>query len=204
MKLEDPRFIKSLVEVSHVEFQSYDFFHRHLICTSGLGQKILGYTAAEYRKLSENYYKSIIHPDDWHLVVKNVEDLMHSAHGEVLDMTVRICKANGKYVWIYVRKMVTERDKQGKPSTVTSVIEDITDFIELQDKLNEKVQQLDAISYRNSHTVRGPVTSIIGLVDLIEEESITSQHNKQVFDYLKLAIRKLDTVIREINDLSSP
>jgi signal transduction histidine kinase len=144
----------------------------------------------------------VIHPDDWPNVREYLEKLIHSAPGEVLDMTYRVRRIDGVYLWIYSRKMVTDRDKDGNPCTITTILEDISDFIQLQDQLQEKVRQLEAISYRNSHEVRGPVASIIGLVDLIEEKEITSAHNKQVFTYLKDAILKLDKVIHEVNDLS--
>jgi hypothetical protein len=44
------------------------------------------------------------------------------------------------------------------------------------------------------------VASIIGLVDMVEEHGITSEHNRQILSYLKEAIMKLDEVIHQIND----
>jgi hypothetical protein len=51
--------------------------------------------------------------------------------------------------------------------------------------------------------LRGPVASIIGLIDLFEEKDIISSHNLQIFNFLKQAIEKLDVVIHEINDISN-
>jgi len=48
--------------------------------------------------------------------------------------------------------------------------------------------------------LRNPVASIIGLINLIEEKNITSEHNLEVFGYLKQTIGKLDEIIRDIND----
>ena len=61
--------------------------------------------------------------------------------------------------------MVVERDEKGYPSTITTVAEDITDMIDLQDQLREKIRLLESISYKNSHMLRSPVASIIGLIN---------------------------------------
>ncbi len=53
---------------------------------------------------------------------------------------------------------------------------------------------------KNSRLLRSPVASIIGLIDLVEERGIASEHNKRLFEFLKKAIMKLDSVIYEIND----
>jgi len=198
----ESEFLKSLIEVSHVEFQSYDFQLHKIICSSGVAEKILGYTTDEFYKLSLNFYEGLIHPDDKQKMQEAVDKIIHSAKGEIVEMTARFRRADGKYIWIYSRKIVSERDEQGNPSLITTVAEDITLVIDTQDKLREKVQQLESISYKNSHQIRSPVASIIGLINLVEEQDIASQHNLEVFDLLKQAIEKLDTVIHEINDIS--
>ncbi len=194
--------LRSIIEVSHVEFQSYDVQRHQLICSSGLAQKILGYTKEEYFKLSRDFYKDLVHPDDLQKVHNNIDKLIHSAKGEIVENTARYRRSDGNYIWLYTRKIISEWDEKGNPSTITTVAEDITDVLQLQDQLREKVEQLEAISYKNSHLVRSPVASIIGLVNLIEEKDITSEHNMQIFHFLKQAIEKLDSVIHEINDLS--
>ena len=194
----DRKFIKSLIEVSHIEFQSYSFYHKKLIFTSGFSKKVLGYTTKEFNVLSQNFYEGIIHPDDQGLLHEKIEELKNSLPGQVVEMTARYLRADGVFIWIYSRKMVTSRNKQGYPCTLITVAEDITNFIDLQQELKEKVDQLEAISWKNSHLVKGPIASIIGLVNLIEEEEITSQHNREVFDYVKQVLQKLNTVIQQI------
>ena len=92
---------------------------------------------------------------------------------------------------------MTETDEDGNPCTFVTVAEDISNLVKLQNELSLKAHQLELISWKNSHMVRGPIASIIGLVNLIEEE-ITSPHNRQVFEYIKQVLEKLNSVIREI------
>jgi len=195
-------FFKSLIEVSHIEFQSYDFHRHKIVFSSGMAEKILGYSKEAYYKFSEDFFKEIVIPEDRPQVQEAVDKLIHSAKGEIVEMTARFRRADGEYIWLYTRKIVSERDEKGYPSLITTVAEDITFVIDTQVKLKEKVQQLESISYKNSHQIRSPVASIIGLINLVEEQDIASEHNLQVFELLKQAIEKLDSVIHEINDLS--
>ncbi|HWZ15573.1 MAG TPA: PAS domain-containing protein [Mucilaginibacter sp.] len=195
------KFLKSLIEVSHIEFQAYDFQRHELIFSSGLGQRILGYSKEDYEKLSRDFYEKLIHPDDIPIMHQAIEKLIHSSPHEVIEMTARYRRSDGNYIWIYTRKLVSERNKKGEPRTITTIAEDITVMIQLRDELREKVELLESISYKNSHLVRSPVASIIGLINLIEEKDIISAHNMEILNYLKDAIEKLDAVIHEINDI---
>lgn len=195
-------FLYSVFEVSHVEFQAYDLNDHKLLFSSGLAHKILGYPVGEYFQLSNNFFEELIHPDDRNKVRETVDRIYASKQDVIVEMTVRLKKHDGNYIWVYSRQMVTERDPRGAPSTIVRVSEDVTKFIELQDQFRQKVEQLKTISYKNSHLLRSPVASIVGLISLVEEQGITSEHNIQIFRYLRQAIEKLDTVIHEINDIA--
>ncbi|HVV55172.1 MAG TPA: PAS domain-containing protein [Mucilaginibacter sp.] len=194
------KFLRSVFEVTHIEFQTYDLANHRLIFSSGVVHELLGYSEDEYQKLSQDFYKNIIHPDDRPLVERAVDKIKHSKKGDVIEMTVRACKSDGDYIWVYSRQMIYERKDSSGICTIIREVEDVTTLVELQNELEQKVEQLKIVSYKNSHLLRSPVASIIGLVDLIEEPGITSDHNRQIFHFLKEAITKLDDVIREIND----
>lgn len=196
------KFLRSLFEVSHVEFQTYDFNKHKLIFSSGVACKMLGYTKREYFKFSHDFYKELVHPDDQKKAGDVIDKLIASKEGQIFEMTVRARKRDGDYIWIYSRQMVCERDAKGNVRIVIRETEDVTEFIKVQNTLKEKVEVLQAISYKNSHLLRNPVASIIGLINLVEEQGITSEHNREIFDYLKKAIVKLDDVIHEINDIA--
>ena len=196
--------ISTFIDVSHLEYQMYDFFHRKIICSSGLAQNVLGYTEQEFVKLSNNFYETLIHPDDLDTMKKTVDIIINSSQGEIIENTCRFKKSDGSFIWVYTRKTVLERDSNGNPSIICTIAEDITEIIILENKLKEKIKQLNDISWKNSHLLRGPVATIIGLVNLIKESEITSQHNIQIFSYVKQAIEKLDLVIHEINEDAKP
>lgn len=194
------KFLHSLFEVTHVEFQTYDILNHKLLFSSGVVQQLLGYTPDEYLKLSEDFYKNILYPDDLKIVEATVEKLLQAKNGQIVEMTIRLRKHSGDYIWVYSRQMIYEKNPVNHICTIIREVEDVTQLVELQQELKAKVDQLKIVSYKNSHLLRSPVASIIGLVDLVEEHGITSEHNRQILYYLKEAIIKLDEVIHEIND----
>lgn len=201
MKL-GPKFLHSLFEVAHVEFQTYDLSSHKVVFSSGVARQLLGYTEQEYAKLSSGFYKSIIHPDDLQKVQQTIDNVIQSKNGEVIEMTVRLRKKDDSYIWLYSRQMVYERNEGDGAFTIIREVEDVTKLVNLQQELEAKVAQLNLVSFKNSHLLRSPVSSIIGLVSLIEENDIISEHNRQVLHFLKETITKLDNVIHEINDIA--
>lgn len=196
------KFLHSLFEVTHVEFQAYDLSNHKLIFSSGLAHRLLGYSEEEYSKLSKDFYKSIVHPDDLNKVRETIERVSQAKKGEVIEMSVRLRRSDGNYIWVSSRQMILDKSPDNHICTIIRECEDITQLVELQDQLEEKVEQLKVVSYKNSHLLRNPVASIIGLVDMIEEQGINGEHNRQILHFLKEAITKLDTVIHEINDVA--
>ena len=194
------KFLHSLFEVTHVEFQTYDILNHKLLFSSGVVQQLLGYTPDEYLNLSEDFYKNILYPEDLKAVQNTIDKLLQAKNGQIVEMTVRLRKHDGNFIWVYSRQMIYEKNPVNHICTIIREVEDVTQLIELQVELKAKVDQLKVVSYKNSHLLRSPVASIIGLVDLVEEHGITSEHNRQILYYLKEAIIKLDDVIHEIND----
>jgi PAS domain S-box-containing protein len=201
MKTSD-KFLRSLFEVSHVEFQTYDLSNHKLIFSSGMLSKILGYSPEEYNRHSSDFYKELIHPADRQKVLDHIQKICYSSQGQIIEMTVRVRRIDGQYIWVYSRQMVMERNIHTGACVIIREVQDVTEYIKLQDALERKIEQLQVISYKNSHLVRSPVASILGLVNMIEEQGITGEHNMQVLSYLKKAIEKLDGLIHEINDLT--
>ena len=194
------KFLRSVFEVTHVEFQAYDISNHKLLFSSGVVCKLLGYSKAEYFNMSTDFYKSIVHPDDFNKVQQTIEDIPKAKAGDVIEMTARARKRDGNYIWLYSRQMIYEKDRNCHTCTIIREVEDVTRLMELEGELEEKVKQLRIVSFKNSHLLRSPVASIIGLVGLIEESGVTGEHNKQILHFLKEAITKLDEIIHEINN----
>ena len=193
-------FIKAIIEVSHVGFGSYDLRKDQLNFSSNLAQKILGYSPEEHQRLSRHFFEKIIHPDDQERIHQVIEELKRAQDGEIVSSLIRYLRADGHYVWIYIRRIISERDSEGQSLTVAGVLQDVTEHVDIQEKLRESIRTLEDISYKNSHEIRSLVATILGLTNLIDEKSLLHDFDQGYFHHLKLVVKKLDQVIYEIND----
>ena len=57
---------------------------------------------------------------------------------------------------------------------------------------------LKEIAWIQSHKVRGPLASILGLVSLFDTNEITGEHNTEILEKLRTAAADLDNVIKEV------
>jgi signal transduction histidine kinase len=66
---------------------------------------------------------------------------------------------------------------------------------------------LSDIAHIQAHEVRGPVSAILGFVQIFNYDDPTDPGNKQVMEWIGVTAEKLDTVVRNVvskeNDLRS-
>jgi hypothetical protein len=70
-------------------------------------------------------------------------------------------------------------------------------------KLNRELirqnEQLQQFLYITSHNLRGPVATLLGLVDLVERDENLSAHNLSMVESIDKTVHRLDTVIQDLN-----
>lgn len=74
-------------------------------------------------------------------------------------------------------------------------VRDVSERKDSEEKLKAKNQELSTYVYRTSHDLRGPVASVIGLVDIAKQELAD---NKTAFEFLNMiekSSKKLDDVL---------
>lgn len=197
-------FIRSVIHVAHVDFSSYDLKNHALVYSSGLAAELLGYSEEEMFHFSENYNDEILHPDDLDRMHKKWEELQSSSPGQIVEAIARYRRKNGGYIWGYTRKMVSDWDNDGKPIKVTTVAQDITELVSIQSELEERVAQLEKISFLNAHELRGPVASILGLTNLMSREGMIGEYYSEMLNHLTRTVTKLDGVVTELVKSSQP
>ncbi len=82
---------------------------------------------------------------------------------------------------------------------VLCVSYDITRFITIGHLKDEYINQLEELAFATSHIVRQPLTSILGILQLMEYDAISPTDLKEVLSALKQQIGNFDTRTRELN-----
>lgn len=138
-----------------------------------------------------------VHPDDKKYFKTSWKELLQNGHS-IFEYQIIHKDGSKKYI---KNEAVLRRDKNGAPQFINGFARDVTvQKMQLQEiqKQNEMLQE---IAWIQSHMVRGPLATILGLVDLFDQES-ASPNNADVIKYLKIAANQLDSVIHDIVDKS--
>jgi PAS domain S-box-containing protein len=77
---------------------------------------------------------------------------------------------------------------------------DITHKKKAEEGLLEKIDQLREVSFLNSHAVRKPIASLLGLTNLVKQELIKPEEFRDVAMLIHNCSLELDAVVREVNN----
>jgi len=191
-----------LFKVSPVGINIVDLENRQLVHTSQWVINHIGYSEAEFLSLSENLFEAIIHKDDREAQLRAYQRLIDEPSILFTECNLRYRKKNGDYVPALVRFSVLDVDEYNKPRYALTTALDISEILELRERLNAELRKMDIISYKNSHELRGPVATILGLIQLIDYHGLGDGISVEIINALRDTVRKLDSVIGEINEHS--
>lgn len=76
---------------------------------------------------------------------------------------------------------------------------DVTNEKQNQEGLLEKIDQLKEVSYLNSHAIRKPIASLLGLTQLITQDMVNETEFKSIASLMQECSNELDEVVREVN-----
>ena len=118
-------------------------------CASGMiihnvhWKEMLGYTGEE-TIISFDWWKGQIHPDDVSLAKERYR-AHTSGRTPVLDMTCRIRKADGTWVWMRTIGRVIERDEHGTPLRISGINQDVTKRKQAESAIREREEKFREI-----------------------------------------------------------
>ncbi len=107
----------------------------------------------------------------------------NSINGYIPDIEVRIApikNANGEVVGVSCYRR------------------DIKRLLKMQNELKQKNDNLKIIAWTQSHKLRGPLATMKGIVDFLNQTNLDDYHKKQMSMHLKEKLDEMDNVIHEI------
>ena len=94
-------------------------------------------------------------------------------------------------------------DRDNKVVGVSCFARDITEQRKHLLRIEEQNTALREIAFIESHKVRGPVSTIMGLVQVFNHEHNTKEENEEIIEGILNASYQLDLIIREVVRKSS-
>ncbi len=174
-----------------------------LVLVNDAMESTLGYTKEELlnRNLSSISVNEDM-PENWALRRK-----LLSGETDHFQMNKRFLHKNGN-VRHTLLKASLMRNSLGRPTHFLGQVVDITDLKKAEEALTRQNQELakinaelDRFVYSTSHDLRAPLTSLLGLLNLMEGEPLSGDA-REYLRMMRTSIGRMDAFIGEITDYS--
>jgi PAS domain S-box-containing protein len=153
---------------------------------------ISGYSEDELVGSNHNIVNSNYHDKEFWINMWRTIATGSSWRGEIRNKS-----KDGSFYWVdtFIYPFIS---KSGKPLEYFSVRNDITKKKGYESEIFHQNELLAEIAWKQSHEMRRPVASILGLLQLIQSEPTFSDHQKEVLERLKCSVTELDQQIKLI------
>lgn len=94
------------------------------------------------------------------------------------------------------------RNDAGEPILVKGTIQDVSELRNHMLKVELQNKKLRKIAWLQSHRMRSPVATILGLTDLLNENDPSDPVNTEIIRNIRDLAHKLDTMIHEVDTLT--
>ncbi|WP_189702513.1 PAS domain S-box protein [Subsaximicrobium wynnwilliamsii] len=152
---------------------------------------------------SREAFLSFVHPDDRPKVVSSMDEA-YSLYEDSL-IQFRFIRKNGAKGYAS-SEWKFEFDDQGNPLYLYGILRDLTkekkaerERVKMISDIVQRNSDLEQFSYMVSHNLRAPTANIIGFADILQDDSISSQEQKELLQGLSASVKGLDTIIKDIN-----
>jgi|GEM_PF-3106839 len=195
----------SAMEISKVAWWEWDLISGKLLYSSN----IYDFTKWEDQKYGDNIrqFLKYVHKNDKANLIKKMRDVSIRRQ-YYFEENFRLLCGDNKYRWMLCKVLILENNNHEQPSFIKGVLMDINDWKKSQKKLKSKNKQLKKINkeldrfvYSVSHDLRSPISSSLGLIELMSGVN----EDDTIAEYLQMqekSLVKLDMFIRDIVDFS--
>lgn len=161
-------------------------------------KSMLGFDDPEINNNIDEWYQRV-HPDDLQSCLNEIQKHLKE-EVPVYSKIYRLkCKDDG-YKWILDRGKVFERDKLGNPVRMIGTHTDLTDRIELEQKLMQLNADKDRFLQILAHDLRSPFTSLLGFTELLLE-NFRKYDEEKIEHHLTLIKQTLTKTFRLLEEL---
>ncbi|MGI2153685.1 PAS domain S-box protein [Shewanella oncorhynchi] len=152
----------------------------------------------------EHWYRRV-HPDD----IANADAKLKAAieGTQQYDPIFRVVRTDGSIRYVQAAAQV-ERDKQGNATKVVGINLDITERQQVEETLKNAKLEADAASAAKSaflanmsHEIRTPMNAVLGMLQLIQHTSLSSQQQDYI-NKTQIAAKSLLGLLNDILDFS--
>lgn len=195
LKLKNERLLDA-ERTAKLGYGTWDIYRKH-IDISEMAYQIMGIpegTVITYDKLA-----SQIHPADLRFVEDSIQKNLRGRQFQQFYFRVLTDRMMVRH--ILVRGEVV-RNAAGQAITVKGTIQDVSEIRRHLQHIEQQNKRLKKIAWVQSHRMRSPVATILGLSDLFNFDDPSDPMNAEILGSIKEMTGKLDEMIHEVDDLT--
>jgi PAS domain S-box-containing protein len=205
---EEKRVAAEKLQLSNERYELVGKATKDLIWDLNLETNQLNWNSAfeihfGYLKASEigglDSWENHIHPDDKEYVLESLRNVIEDKDEMFWREEYRFFKADGSIAHIIDQGYVI-RNADKKAIRMVGTMHDNTELKEKELHILGQNGKLREIAQINSHVIRRPVATILGLMGLLDKEAVNGEANLEILEHLLTATQELDVVIRHINN----
>ena len=171
----------------------WDIVHNSILLGDGF-RELFGHDT-----LSENsvIWAKNIHPDDRPRVLADLKKVLADPTQKLFYAEFRFLKASGEVAYVQHRGIFV-RDVHGRATRAVGAMIDVTESMEKMHKIEQQNAALREIAWIQSHIVRAPLATLLGLVDLLRLRDGLKENDLELINHIFTSAKRLDEVIRSI------
>lgn len=150
---------------------------------------ILGMKPNQMVPSIENYF-SFFEPEKRKEIELKINEAKKSK--EPFTYSAKITRKDGSVGYVYANGQSTFENKI--PVRINGILQDVTDTKRMEEELKAANKELETFIYRASHDLRGPLSSIIGLMNVSKSE-IKDETSIKYFQMVEASALKLDETL---------
>lgn len=140
---------------------------------------------------TEDWWEAHVHPEDAPKVIAGLRQAIAEKRS-TLAAEYRFLCADGKYRYVFDRVYVMYND-ENQPIRMIGAMEDITDK-------KTYIEELQKVAHMSSHSLRRPVASMLGVVNLIDKDNLTDPANLPLLAGIEKIAKEMDDIIHVVAD----
>lgn len=167
---------------------------------------MLGYSLEEM-KFDEDFWEELIHPEDKEIAISRLEKHLRG-ESDSYEAEYRLRKKDGEYLWVLDRGKVFSRDDNGSPIRAAGIHQDIHAKKTAEESLRERTAalkrmnlELEQFAYITSHDVRAPMSNLVGLLKLLENNDGDADENRQIIKMFKSSVLDLQKSLDNVDKI---
>lgn len=142
-------------------------------------------------------WEALIHPEDKIVVRKAMEEALATHKPTTAEFRII---SEGCETWLLGRADIIYNAK-GKIERIYGTLQDITERKQAEKDRIAYTQMLETILFDVSHKIRKPLTTITGLLPVLNNQKVGQERFNEAYNYFLASANELEGYTRELNDL---